>query len=137
MSVSLSFALVHHYDTRAAGISLPVSVRSGPLSIELQAKVDTGSTFCVFERRHGERLGLDIESGTPERIGSVMGSFTAYGHEVTLAVLGIETTATVYFAAQEHFPRNVLGRAGWLDRVRLGLIDYDGRLYLSHYEDPD
>jgi hypothetical protein len=25
---------------------------------------------------------------------------------------------------------------GWLDRVRLGLIDYDSRLYLSAYDDP-
>jgi hypothetical protein len=31
----------------------------------------------------------------------------------------------------------VLGRVGWLNRVRLGLIDYDGRLFLSAYDDPD
>lgn len=51
-------------------------------------------------------------------------------------MLGIETTATVYFAVEEEFPVNALGRVGWLDRVRLGLIDYDGRLYLSAYDDP-
>lgn len=33
------------------------------------------------------------------------------------------------------FPRNVLGRQGWLNQVRLALIDYDGKLFLSHYND--
>lgn len=47
------------------------------------------------------------------------GSFLAYGHEATLIVLGIEITATIYFAADEHFPVNVLGRVGWLDRFEL------------------
>jgi hypothetical protein len=27
--------------------------------------------------------------------------------------------------------RNVLGRRGWLDRVRLGIVDYESALYLS------
>jgi hypothetical protein len=27
----------------------------------------------------------------------------------------------------------VLGRVGWLDRVRLGLVDHDGSLYLAPY----
>jgi hypothetical protein len=45
----------------------------------------------------------------------------------------IETVSTVYFAKEESFTRNVLGRVGWLDRVKLGLIDYEGKLFLSEY----
>ena len=41
----------------------------------------------------------------------------------------------VYFAQDENFKRNVLGRHGWLDRVLIGINDYDGKLYLSRYED--
>lgn len=67
---------------------------------------------------------------------TVAGDFLTYAHEVTLMVLGVETTTTVYFAAEENFSRNVLGRHGWLDRVRLGLVDYDGKMYLSAYDDP-
>jgi hypothetical protein len=33
-------------------------------------------------------------------------------------------------------PRDVLGQTGWLDRMRLGLVDHDRQLYLSHYDDP-
>jgi hypothetical protein len=29
--------------------------------------------------------------------------------------------------------RNFLGRTGWLDKVRLALLDYDQTLYLSEY----
>jgi hypothetical protein len=41
----------------------------------------------------------------------------------------------VYFAAHEGLPRNVLGRRGWLDHVRLGLVDHDAKLYMSGYEE--
>ncbi len=54
---------------------------------------------------------------------------TKYG----LSVLEIETFSKVYFAKEESFTRNVLGRQGWLDRVKLGLIDYEGKLLLSAY----
>jgi len=62
-----------------------------------------------------------------------MAGFDAYGHDLTLSVLGVETFSRVYFAKEESFTRNVLGRQGWLDRVKLGLIDYEGKLLLSAY----
>ena len=136
MTYQLSFSVSHAYDSRAADVNVPVTLRSGAETREATAKLDPGSTFCIFQRELGEKLGFDIERGMPQRIGTAMGSFLAYGHEVTLITLGIELVATVYFAAAEHFPVNVLGRVGWLNRVRLGLIDYESRLYLSDNNDP-
>lgn len=136
MNHQLSFSAAYSYDSRKLGIELPIDLASAAMKIRLAAKVDTGASHCIFERSQGERLGLDIERGVPQRFETATGSFPAYGHEVTLNVLGVEITAMVYFAADEHFNRNVLGRVGWLDRVRFGLIDYDGRLYLSAYDDP-
>jgi hypothetical protein len=135
MAQVLSFATFFTYDTREPGIHVPVILQTGTDVVILKAKVDTGSSNCIFERKHGERLGLDIEKGILQRINTVTGSFLTYGHHVTLSVLGIETTTTVYFAADESFTRNVLGRQGWLNVVRLGLVDYEGKLYLSHYDD--
>ena len=74
-----------------------------------------------------------IESGREQIFSTAAGIFTAYGHELTMNVLEIEFDSTVYFAKEESFTRNVLGRQGWLDRVKLGLIDYEGRLFLSEY----
>jgi hypothetical protein len=50
-------------------------------------------------------------------------------------VLEISFETTVYFAEEASFNRNVLGQQGWLDRLRLGLMDYEGKLYLSDYND--
>jgi hypothetical protein len=136
MAHSLRFALTHSYNTSLTGIQVPVIIRSGPEATEFYAGVDTGASLCVFERQHGEKIHLDIERGTPLEISTVAGSFLTYAHEVALIVLGIETITTAYFAADENFSRNVLGRQGWLDRVRLGLVDHDSKLYLSAYNDP-
>jgi hypothetical protein len=133
---TLTFAHVYQYDTRQAGITVPVILRAGSESVDCDAKVDAGSSCCVFRRLHAEYLELNVEGGVPQMMQTVMGSFLTYGHDVTLSVLGIETATTVYFAADESFTRNVLGRQGWPNVVRLGLVDYEGKLYLSHYNDP-
>ncbi len=133
MAETLSFAVTHRYDTRKAGITLDVLLRFGDKDVEVVTKLDTGASFCIFRRIYGELLGLNIESGQPETFSTPTGSFLAFAHEITLIVLGLEFQSTVYFAANENFTRNVLGRQGWLDRVRLGLIDYEGKLFLSDY----
>jgi len=84
-----------------------------------------------FEREHGELLGLDIESGAPTTIGTATGKFLAFEHRITLVTFGLSWDATVCFIAEDGIKRNVLGRQSWLDRVKLGLIDYEGRLLLS------
>lgn len=130
---NIEFAETYQYDTRLVGITVPVFLFIGTRSAEFKAKVDTGSSFCIFERNNGERLGVEIERGEEIQISTATGSFTAYGHELTMSVLDIETVCTVYFAKEESFTRNVLGRQGWLDRVKLGLVDYEGKLLLSAY----
>jgi len=39
----------------------------------------------------------------------------------------------VYFFAESGIARNVLGRRGWLDRLRFGLVDYDQAIYIAEY----
>lgn len=130
----LNFEKLSLYDAGEVGISVEVEIKFRDSSVIFQAKVDTGSTACVFERVQGERLGLNIEKGSPQRFSTVTGSFTAYGHLVTMYIAGFEFNSTIFFAADSSFNRNVLGRNGWLDRVIIGINDYDGKLYLSRYE---
>lgn len=136
MAETLTFAKFFQYDTTKPGITLPATLSFGGRTIDLKAKLDPGSTYCVFARFVGEKLGLTIEAGLPQRIGTMTGSFMAYGHEVRLSVLGLGYDSTVCFAEDPNFGRNFLGRQGWLDRIRLGLIDYDGKLFVSDYNDP-
>jgi hypothetical protein len=131
----LSFRIEYQYK-QERGILLPVALRYAGRETDLFARVDTGASFCIFQRVHAETVGIAVESGVPARISTVTGSFVAYAHRVALAVLGIEVEATAYFAGDPAMPRDVLGQTGWLDRMRLGLIDHDRQLYLSHYDDP-
>ena len=135
MAHRLAFRQLHHYDPVAPGIPVPVTLRAGRESLSLLAHVDTGSTVCIFRRDHAEALDLHLEHGVRQRIRTATGAFDTFGHLVSLSVLGMQFEALVYFAASSEITRSVLGRLGFLDRVRLALIDYDRNLYLSAYDD--
>jgi hypothetical protein len=49
--------------------------------------------------------------------------------------MGLEIESVAYFAADDAVIRNVLGRHGWIQRLRLGIVDYENLLYVSHYDD--
>lgn len=132
MTHKIEFEKLIQYDAGQPGISLPVELRAGD-SIIFDARIDTGSSFCVFERRNGEAIGLEIETGLRDRVGTATGSFWVYGHQITLVIEDYEFDAMVYFAEEENFKRNVLGRRGAIENLKIGIIDYDGKLYLSRY----
>ena len=139
MAITLTFGTTHYYgDDAASGITVPVYLKVvGRPKIRVLAKLDTGAAYCIFERDHGEALGFQIETGEPKLMSTATGNtFQTYGHEVTVESFGREHTATVYFAEQRDLQRNVLGRQGWVRQFRLGLIDYDSVLHVSHYNDP-
>ncbi|MGI8639798.1 MAG: hypothetical protein ACR2MG_07570 [Pyrinomonadaceae bacterium] len=130
---SLEFDELNNYDTLKIGITLPVLLISGEFETTVEAKVDTGASHSIFARVHGENLGFNIESGEPLNVGTVRGNFRAFGHDLTIRFLDIELYLKIYFAEDETMRRSVLGRQGWLDRVKLGLIDYESKLLLSPY----
>lgn len=134
MKYDLSFEKLLNYDISKAGISLNVELRLNELSVTLEAKVDTGSTHCIFERKYAEKLGFNVEAGEPQWIGTSIGSFLTFGHWITLITDEFSFDSMVFFANDEGLNRNVLGRHGWLDRVVIGINDYDGKLYPSRYE---
>lgn len=129
----LSFSELLNYDAGQSGITVPVTLSLNQAQVSCEAKVDTGASLCVFARSYGEQLGLEVADGLRQIIGTVTGSFVVYMHEVDFSVAGLEFTAFVGFAEDETFKRNVLGRRGFLEQMTLGLVDYEGKLYLSHY----
>jgi len=134
MPVSLEFSVSYQYNSSADGIEVPVTLRIGGQSVDLIAKLDTGAARCIFDRRYAEMLGLDVESGRLQRFRTATGSFAAYAHEVTIETLGIGFSAVVFFAQDSAFTWNFLGRTGWLDRLRVAIVDYDLALYLGAYD---
>ena len=121
------------YDAGKPGISIDVELSSAALAVTVPAKLDTGSTRCIFARKFGDELGLQIEDGEPHVISTPTGTFRAYGHVVNLTTLDYTFESEVLFAEDEAFNQNVLGRHGWLERLIVGINDYDGKLFLSQY----
>ncbi len=91
MAEIVEFDIIHEYSLYDIGITVDATLQNSDLSVDIDAKIDTGSTSCIFERHYGERLDLEIESGLPVTIGTATGTFKAFGHELTLSVLDIET----------------------------------------------
>jgi len=132
---TLTFAQIHNYPDEGDGILIPVLLTAGDRRAKFVARVDTGAAFCIFNRAHGEALGLDIEAVPRHEFRTAAGNFFAYPHNVSIKCLDFEVESVVYFAENPDFDRNVLGRDGWIRKFRLGIIDYDSLLYLSRYDD--
>jgi len=128
----LEFAHLHRYSSDA--VTLPVTLALGGQISHLVASLDTGSSHCMFERLHADVLRLNVEDGVRRVFSTATGNLEAYGHLVHITTFGIELESMVYFFANPAITRNLLGRVGWLNRVRLGIVDYDRELYLSSYD---
>ncbi len=123
------------YDVGGVGIPCEIRLSLDGQEIHVIAKLDTGASHSIFARTYGEKLGLDIESGFKTVFDTATGTFTTFGHEVTLQIGDIQLETMVFFARDEFFSRNVIGRIGVLDRLVVGLIDYEGKLFLGRYGD--
>lgn len=135
VSHTFTFDTKHSYDTTKVGITIPVELTDGTHVVQINARLDTGASFCIFERAYGEVLGLDLEGGTPALVSTANGTFQAFGHWLTMTALGLQFDVRVYFAADDNIKRNVLGRLGFIDQLRLCLIEHDGELYVSKYDE--
>lgn len=63
VSYRLSFSSCHVYDPGEPSITVSVRLAAGRVEIEDVAKLDTGSTYCIFQRELGEALGIDVSAG--------------------------------------------------------------------------
>ncbi len=134
MAHTVFYDVVERYSQTNQGIVIPVILRlSLEREVRLEAKLDTGAAFCLFSRQYAETLGLEVERGHRVDFSTAAGNFVAYGHEVTLVAMGFELTGMCYFFESVAINKNVLGRNGWLNKIRLGVDDTNqpGILYAS------
>ena len=79
MAYQLEFEKRLSYDVGEPGISVHASLKLKGHSPDVPVNVDTGASCCIFERRYGEQLGFDIETGMRQPFGAATGTFIAYG----------------------------------------------------------
>jgi hypothetical protein len=77
MHYQLNFEKVVQFEVNQDGICLDAEIKYSDSNAKINAKIDTGATYSIFERRFGEELGLEIESGMRQLFGTVTGSFYA------------------------------------------------------------
>ncbi|HXG65563.1 MAG TPA: hypothetical protein VNO70_10675 [Blastocatellia bacterium] len=122
MPFQLNFSQRQKYDALESGVTVKTVLRHGDVEINCAAKIDTGSQVCLFEREIGEALGVEIEQGLRIELATLVGTLTAFGHGITLETLGFALYTFVYFPMSYNVQRNILGRQGWLQLVRLAII---------------
>ena len=130
--ISLDFDAQLDYKETSAGILLPVRLIHGDRSVELRARLDTGAADCLFDSSYADILGLD-NPGVERVYRTVTGTFKAFGYEVTVGTLGLQWPALVFFHTMGNPAHAFVGRRGWLDHVRLGIVHYEQRLFLGQY----
>jgi len=137
MNFQLTFRDRSRYETSDGVVTIAVFLSLGNTRVRCVAQIDTGAAVCLFGRELADDLGIDdVESGHQIYLSTLAGSLPAYGHEVTLQTLDLTIQTTVYFAERYGLERNLLGKFGWLQQVRLGIVDYNEEIYLSAYDDP-
>lgn len=130
----LQFDISRSYEETESGLIVPVALVHGSRRVEIDAKLDTGASDCLFDSQFAELLELDWQNGFERNYRTLTGSIRAFGHEVAISTFGLEWEAIVYFYESDSRANAFLGRRGWLDRVRLGLVHYEQNIYLSRYE---
>jgi len=131
MAIQLLFTVSRHFKTTEVGITIPCVLERNGRLVEVDAKVDPGSEFCLFNREAADELGIEVEDGYAIRLNTLTGNLTAYAHSVTLRTLGINFESLVLFHPAYDTRRNLLGRVGWLNNLHLALTMDDETIYLK------
>lgn len=125
-----------HLEHAARGIVVQIRLSADLLvAWDVDARIDCGSSFCVFGRQWADLLGLDWEAGEPLMISTAAGVFYSHLHEVTIQLLDFKWTAWVASAEWDTVApspaRDVLGLNGFFDRFLVGIDDTAEMLYLE------
>lgn len=136
---TLSFSVTVDYGPLARtsrGVFLQLNLAADANSTwDIDARIDSASTYCVFGRQWAEMLGLEWEAGDLLKISTAAGTFPARLHEVTLSVLEWEWTGWVAFAEWDTTPpspaRDVLGLTGFFDHFLVAIDDVAEIVYLE------
>lgn len=132
--MNLFFDVEHIYNP-SIGLEVPLILGYGNQEVQTTGFIDCGAEACVFRNEITRQLGIDVEAGLPKLFGPASGgTIETFGHFIHFEFFGITFESMAYFARYTGLHRNLLGRLGWLNKLRFGLIDYDSTLFLARYD---
>jgi len=131
MEFQLSFPIRRRFKTTEIGLVIPCLLERNGIAVSFEAKVDTGSEYCLFRREVAEELQIEVEDGFPVKLSTLAGSLTGFAHTVVLSTFELQFESTVLFNQDSSTNRNILGRVGWLNNLHFGLRMDDEMIYLG------
>ncbi len=136
MTYRLEFSTLLKIALDENGLIVPLTISAPIKDRQIQAYFDSGATYTVLPRWLGDDLGFDVESGTPTNLRTGSGVMQTYLHYTTFFLGELSFGDVPVCIAKYHdFNRCLLGREGWLQAVRFGLVTYDNQMYLSLYDE--
>jgi len=104
---------------------LPVTLKRGDKKISVQALVDSGSDYNIFNAEVGEALGLEIKTGkTLSFWGTSESKQLAYFHDITIEIGGYEYQCYCGFSYDiKHLPYGLLGQNDFFEKFKV-IFDY-------------
>jgi hypothetical protein len=73
MTFTINFEKKESYSSLDIGTTIETILRFGDLETRCQAKVDTGSQICFFDREYADTLEIEVESGYRENFSTLGG----------------------------------------------------------------
>ena len=103
----------------------------GGESIDTLALVDSGAAFSLFDGQLAAPLGFELGEGRPVDYSLLSGDrLRAYMHRAYVEVDGLGYWSEVAFSEQQ-IPRNLLGRADFFLRHRIGFSEHFQEILLA------
>jgi len=139
---TLTFDLDHDYNSgpelHQALVHVRVFTKDG-LPLSFQALLDTGASFCSFDKDVAELLGIDdIESGVPRRIAAAdvdEGSGDheiMYLHDVEIEFLGHKMNVPIGFVPTwPSGTQNLLGMKGFFESMQAAFLHRERRFLVT------
>lgn len=112
--------------------ALPVRLITTGGEIDSLAILDSGATYCIFDGRLSDSIGLDLRSGTFKRLSSLGGGFLqGYLHTIDMEINGYRFNDCEVVFSESPINRNLLGRHSFFDKIKVGFAEIHEEVYFS------
>lgn len=89
---------------------IEVTLKHGSKQINVEALLDSGASFSVFQPEIAEYLGITIEKGSKIYLTGIGGRILGYLHKIPVTIAQTTFSCKVVFSQEFNVSLNLLGR---------------------------
>lgn len=111
--------------------TIPIRLRHFDKTLDLDAMIDTGSTYSIFKAEIADALGIPLERGRKTTITSLREFTVGYIHEIEMQVLDEFFAFEAAFSRDLKFSLNLIGRKGFLDKHAVEFRQFENKIIVT------